>query len=238
MIYVISKNKHMSENSPNINELRAFAASQGMIDVTTIDGTTLTCDEAEAYFRGRAAADKAVELLKHDGVLPPELTGMYEYDDRHFRTALQDIAASLGISNPNVVYNPGCGTHATLATAFPEARAIFIDKDKEAMHWMHRGGFEAYTADMHEYKLPDGLTADIVLILNAGHMTEDELREVLSEKGIVIVNDWHGAASYMRTECPGFELQENIKSAQNVHGSEGNLRDTNTLFVFAQKSND
>lgn len=219
-----------------INQIReAYALQTRQTEITDPNSGEVTFkgspEEIAGYYNGRAAADKAVELLKRSGVVTPELEGMYEHQDKEFRTALQDIAMSLDVV-PEVVYNPGCDRHVTLATAFPKARSIFVDTDVDAVHDVSSGGFEAHVADMHTYKLPDGIKADIVLILNAGHMTEEELKKVTADGGLVIVNDWHGAASYMKGECPNFELQEGVSSEQNVHASGGDKNDTNTLYVF------
>lgn len=223
-----------------INQVReAYALRTGQTEVTDpISGEVAysgTPEEVVGYYRGRAAADKAVELLRKGGIIPAKLEGMYEYQDQDFRTALQDIASSLGVV-PSVVYNPGCSRHVTLATAFPEARSIFADTDIEAMHDVASGNFEAHTADMHTYELPDGLKADVVLILNASYMTDDELRKVTADGGLVIVNDHHDAAMYMQGECPNFELQAGISSKLNVHASDGDRNNKETLYVFRRRA--
>ncbi len=61
---------------------------------------------------------------------------------------------------------------------------------------------------MHTFHLPDEQTADLVLILNAGYMSEPELKAVTHPGSIVAVNEWHGAASYIKEHCPGFEFMK------------------------------
>jgi hypothetical protein len=81
----------------NLNKLRAELAKTDSIQATDLDGNILGTDQSAAYFRGRAAADRAIELLKMEGVLPPQLEGMYEHSDVNFRKALEDIVADQGI---------------------------------------------------------------------------------------------------------------------------------------------
>lgn len=210
---------------PNVHSLKAIVAK----------------DELQAaYEQGRAQADQAIALLKRGGVLSGELQGQFEHEDIEFKKQLQDIVAANNMQ-PQVVYNPGSGRHASLATAFPEAHTIFTDTDADAMHDMTGQGFEAYEADMHDFVLPDGLKADLVLILNAGYMTEEELDRVTNPDGLVVVNDWHDASSFMQRECPGYDLvgaEDELGYVTDLSTiqSERFANNTNALYVF--KRND
>lgn len=191
---------------PNIHAIRAAIAK----DI-----------EVVGYELGRAAADKAIDILKRGGVLKGYLEGQFPNEDVEFKKQLVEIAAANSIE-PKVLYNPGSNRHVSLATAFPEARTIFADTDAEAMHEVAREGFETYQADMHSFTLPDGLLADMVLILNAGFMTEQELDHVTKPDALVIVNNWHGAHDFMQRQCPGYHLV-------GAEDDSGYTSDTNTV---------
>jgi len=222
----------------NIDRLRASLATTGQMDATDEFGNVYVGEEASAYFVGREQASGAVELLRRAGVILPNLEGFHETQDLEFKESLHDITRSLKIE-PSVVYNPGCGSHVSLATAFPDARAIFTDNfvnnDPNIADELKLNGFELYKEDMHEFILPDDLKADITLILNAGHMTETELDRVVADNGIVLINNWHNGANFMIENCPGYELVEGIVSNQNVFSAQGSRDDSNMLYVFNKK---
>lgn len=124
------------------------------------------------------------------------------------------IAQYVGDDRPLVAYNPGCGTHVSMAEVLPEgSRAIFVDSDGDVVHTFAQRNantedkprYEVYQDEMEHFRLPDNLRADLVLIYNAGHMTPESLDEIVKPGGIVVVNEWHGAASYMREHCPNYQ---------------------------------
>lgn len=150
-------------------------------------------------------------------------------EDVEFREALYTAVTDTLGYEPKTLYYPGSGEHVTLASAFPNARTIFSDTDGEVEHAFLQHNIdnpdstlEFHRADMHGFKLPDELKADVTLILNAGYMSQDELDIVTAPRGIVIVNDWHDAYKYMQTYCPGYEL---VKQVDMGHAD-------NDLFVF------
>ena len=116
-----------------------------------------------------------------------------------------------------------------------EVRTSWLDDEVKASRDKGDGGngFELYEEDMHEFVLPDGLKADITMILNAGHMTEAELDRVVADSGIVIINNWHNGANYMLENCPGYRLVEDITSGTRVYTAAlAGSDDANMLFVF------
>jgi hypothetical protein len=154
-------------------------------------------------------------------------------DDEPLKAALQTAACAFLGRKPTVAYNPGSGEHVTLARAFPGSRVIFADVSGYIEHAFVQHGikypaerYEFYRADMHDFRLPSGLRADITLILNAGYMTEDELNSITTLDGLVIVNDWHDAAQYMQQRCPGYPLRTRITMDQPE----------NDLYVFQRQS--
>lgn len=137
--------------------------------------------------------------------------------DEKLTAALQIAVFSTLQRKPVVAYNPGSGERATMALAFPGSRVIFTDISSDIEHQFAEHNskhperrYEFYRADMHDFRLPGELRADVTLILNAIHMTEAELDNVTSLDGLVIINDWHEGAHYMLEHCPGYTLQTRI----------------------------
>lgn len=217
----------------DLNALRASLAEQGGLDATDDTGNIMKGDEAVAYYRGQSAAGKAIKLLIKADVLDPPLEGLYEHDDIELRTAFQEIAEALHC-DPQVVYNPGCGTNVTLATAFPDARAFFVDTDEEAIENVKKRFPDAQIGDMHTFQLPEDLKADITLIMNAGHMPQEELDKVVADNGLVLVNDWHSAGTFMRAECPNYRFVTGLQTTGHAVYSDPTQQnnDSNALFVF------
>lgn len=153
-------------------------------------------------------------------------------NDEDFKATLQAIAYRVLGRKPAVAYNPGSGEHVTLARAFPGSRVIFADVSGyvETAFIEHNRRhpeehYEFYRADMHDFRLPEDVRADITLLLNAGYMTEDELDRVTALDGLVIVNDWHGTAQYMLERCPSYNLRTHIAMDQPE----------NDLYVFRRQ---
>ena len=99
---------------------------------------------------------------------------------------------------------------------------------------LQKVGLEAYEGDMATFRLPDDIKADVVFIKNAGFMTQEQLDEVVADEGLVVVNNWHGAADYMSESCPDYSLIDagvSGASGFNVYGV-APLDDTNTLYGF------
>lgn len=159
----------------------------------------------------------------------PSALGESYGPDEACKAALQTAAFRVLGRKPTVAYNPGSGEHVTLARAFPGSRVIFTDSSGYVEHAFVQHNmnhpdarYEFYQADMHDFRLPDELRADITLILNAGYLTEDELNAVTTLDGLVIVNDWHDAAQYMQQRCPSYTLQARLAMDQPE----------NDLYVF------
>ena len=161
------------------------------------------------------------------------LQGEQIEDDTEFKLAIAEAIRDTLDHSPEILYNPGSGMHVSLAKVFEGSRTIFSDVDGDVEHAFIQhnldqpdDAFEFYRADMHSFKLPDGIAADVTLILNAGYMTEEELNDVVAENGIVIVNDWHSAATYMSENCPSYKLVKKVEYTD----------DSNNLFVFKKKA--
>lgn len=112
-------------------------------------------------------------------------------------------------------YNPGCGQSVALVSILPKARTILVDQSNDVQHTYVQHNidhpdrsYEFYRDNMHSFTLPDGLKADLTLILNAGYMTQEELNNVVASSGIVIINDWHGGSTFIKTNCPNYQLLE------------------------------
>jgi butyrate kinase len=83
---------------------------------------------------------------------------------------------------------------------------VLLDNDERAIkdvNSVYPG--KGVVGDMHTYELPDGSLADVVMILNAGYLTEEELDKVVAYGGLVLINDWHDAATYMQGSCPSYQ---------------------------------
>jgi hypothetical protein len=219
----------------NLDRLRASLARENMLTAYDNFGQAYSGEEAAAYYRGREHSQIAVDLLRKAGVLLPNLEGFHDTQDVAFKQSLVDIVTFLYM-DPKVVYNPGCGSHVSLARAFPGARAIFVDNfsnnDTKIAEELIQNGFELYVEDMQQFLLPEGLKADVTLILNAGYLPEEQLDKVVAGDGIVIINDWHGGATYMIENCRGYELVRGLQSEHNVYDAQGSRDDANTLYVF------
>lgn len=162
----------------------------------------------------------------------PELLGENQYDDREFKAVLKRAVTSTLDYEPLILYNPGCGQHVSLATTFPDTRTILVDESGDVEHEYLQHNidepdrmFEFYRANMHDFILPDNVLADVTLIFNAGYMTEAELDKVVADNGIVIVNEWHKAASYMWDNCPSYVFADRVDFGDK----------SNDLFVFKRK---
>lgn len=134
-------------------------------------------------------------------------------EDILFKTTVRQIIEENFAQPPHVLYNPGCGHHVSLASVIPEARTIFVDEDEfTAEDFLqynkdHREQpFEFYRADMHSFRLPENLRADVVLIVNVECMTEAKLRKITNQHGIIIANNRNSAAEYMLEHCPNYAL--------------------------------
>lgn len=177
-----------------------------------------------------------LDTRRHTGNTP-ERERIYFYgddpaEDLSFKTAVRQIVDEAFTEPPQILYNPGCGRHISLARAFPETRTIFVDEDEFiaedfAQHNQacNERPFEFFQADMHLFRLPEQLQADVALIFNVEPMTEVELNQVMKEHGIVITNDRHGTAQYMRDDCPNYEFVKKY----DYENAEQNL------YVFRRK---
>jgi hypothetical protein len=212
---------------PNLHALRAASAEQ--------DGDHVTATRE----RELAEQDAARELLIQQGILQGEVTV-----DENLKQRLKIIAEATQI-RPKVVYNPGSGPEVAPAVVFPEARTIFLDIDPSVAHNLHGRGFEGYAGDMHNFTLPDGLEADIVLLLNTDSMTEPELDGVTRQSGLVIVNNYGlgtdgGGSDYMQSRCPGYELigagnNDGYAQGSDVAGSDLFRHDNDALYVYQRR---
>jgi hypothetical protein len=167
------------------------------------------------------------------GTEKQHLDGEQLGDDELFKDTLKKAIEAGLKDTPNVIYNPGSGTHVSIATLYENTRTIFTDKDGEVEHAFIQHNidypenpFEFYRADMHRFELPEGLSADVTLIFNATYMTSDELDKVVAQEGIVLINDWHGGATYMLENCPNYQFIARV---------EYNNNDSNALFVFKRQ---
>lgn len=143
------------------------------------------------------------------------LQGELEGTDADFKQRIKSIISEfVGNDEPIVAYNPGSGTHVSMVEALPQgSRAIFLDHDGEVAHkFVQRNNdgsgrepYEFYLTEMNNFELPEGIMADMVLIYNAGHLDQESLDKVTKVGGVVIVNEWHGVASYMKDSCPNYE---------------------------------
>ncbi len=166
------------------------------------------------------------------------LQGELSGEDIDFKDCIRTIVFKyLDGDEPIVAYNPGSGTHVSMAAGLPEgSRAIFLDNDGHVAHkFIQRNmgkddsdKYEFCWAEMEGFELPNNLTADLVLVYNAGTLSRESLDLVVKVGGIVAVNDWHGAASTMGESYPNY-LEEGV-----VKYGEGN--ETLDLHVFRRWS--
>jgi hypothetical protein len=171
------------------------------------------------------------EAYSCEAVEPPFVPQLGESygDDTAFECILRDSVEEILGREPLILYNPGSGEHLALAHAFPQARTIFVDGSGDVEHVFIQHNidhpdtpYEFYRANMHAFRLPDNLKADVTLILNAGYMTQGELTNVVLKGGLVIVNNWHGAASYMQENCDGYDMIKKVDLSEAV----------NDLYIF------
>lgn len=144
--------------------------------------------------------------------------GKGTHEDVEFKAALREAVADSLSAKPKILYNPGSGTHVSLAELCADCRTIFTDINGDVHHAFVQHNidnpdneYEFFREDMHDFVLPDGELADVTLIFNAGYMTQSELNRIVSDGGIVIVNDWHGAATYMSANCPNYEQVKMVR---------------------------
>jgi hypothetical protein len=152
-------------------------------------------------------AKKLFERIKEIDALPIEEQFIGSYRNFEAKDSFTQRAARLiedsGV-NPQVIYYPGCNVDLSFAKLFPKSRVIHADIDDKVMKKMTEGGYEAHTADMNEY-IPDQ-PADVVVIFDAGYIPQEHLEKIMNPQGIVLVNNWHWAATYMRDNAPDFAL--------------------------------
>lgn len=162
--------------------------------------------------------------------------GETESDDREFKEMIRDVADKYLDGPPDVVYHPGSGLHLSAAVAFPDARAIFTDIRGEVEHeFVQRnmnakvpgseaGIYEFYRADLHQFSLPEGIKADLVISMNTPSFKEDELNNVLRIGGVVIESDtrdgeeWGVDVTSAVADYSGYELLDTITTPGNPLG--------------------
>lgn len=144
---------------------------------------------------------KSRQGMSADEVFEKEYSG-------HSEPTNYGLKASKLIDNffgtPSTIYYPGSYYDLSFTKLYPEARVIHVDIESEPVEAMRRSGYEAYKADRDEF-VPDD-PADIVVIFNAGYAAEEHLKKVTKPGSLVIVNDWHHAATFMNESCPDFSL--------------------------------
>lgn len=138
----------------------------------------------------------------------PEATPWFlehKSDRKSFPQMTTELVTHVGVI-PQVVYYPGSSNDHTIADAFiaEGARVINADINEESVAELKNLGYEAYTADMHTFELDE--KANVVVIFNAGYMTQAELEKVATPEALIIVNNYYNAASFMYKECPDFQL--------------------------------
>lgn len=129
--------------------------------------------------------------------------GDYESPTGYHQRA-KKLIERLGVS-PGVIYYPGSNLDVGFTKLFPASRVIHVDLDQDVVDEMAAAGYEAKVADMKSF-IPDE-PADVVVVFNAGYIEQDQLKRVLKPNGLVIVNNYHRAATFMRDSCPDFSLQ-------------------------------
>lgn len=144
-----------------------------------------------------------------------------EYFEETYQNALEDeggyinraktLITELG-PTPDVIYYPGSNIDLSFTKVFPDARVIHVDKEEMVIDKMKRGGYEAYIADMNEF-VPDDL-ADVVVIFNAGYIEQEQLNKVTKPNGLVVVNNYHLAATFMQNKTPDFSLAGAVLSKE------------------------
>lgn len=115
-----------------------------------------------------------------------------------------DLLVAAFRPQPAVIYHPGCRGDLSAAKRNPHARVIHLDQEDSYMRTMTDGGYEAYTGD-HNLFIPEVL-ADVVILFNAGVIPNDQLKKVTKADALVVVNNYHLAATFMAQHCPDFEL--------------------------------
>jgi len=155
------------------------------------------------------------DLLKSLGVVKPKQTleqqfqseyGGYELEHSYHMRAKKLIDGFR--ESPAVIYYPGSNIDISFTKLFPTSRVVHTDTEDNAIMKLQEAQYEAYAADMHEF-VPSEF-ADVVVIFNAGYMTQEELEKVTKPGSIVVVNNYHNAATFMRDECPDFSLVGSI----------------------------
>lgn len=163
---------------------------------------------------------------------PGTLHGERPSEDVELKTALSE--ATKFLNRPvEVAYNPGCGESVSLVSVLPEARTILVDESGDVQHVYIQHNidnpdrpYEFYRDDMHSFTLPDGIKADLTLILNATYMTQGELNNVVAPGGIVVINDWHSGATFMKAHCPDYQLLGSVDMGDP---------DVNDLYIFKRQ---
>ncbi len=105
---------------------------------------------------------------------------------------------------PAVIYHPGSHLDLGVAKRHPHTRVMHVDKEQWVIDLMQQGGYEAHAADHNQF-IPD-TAADVTILFNAGRIPNDQLLKVTQHDGLVVVNNYHYAATYMALYCPDFKL--------------------------------
>lgn len=134
---------------------------------------------------------------------------------------------------PSKVLYPACGMDITPVISFIKSKVILVDKDKLIIESLNRRGIEALCADATKHQF-DG-TFDLTILMNPTFRTEDVVH-LMSPKGYILANDWHGNTSQMLDESDQYEFlgtynhDKNPTELLSIQSSRKILAETNPFF--------
>lgn len=220
--------EQMHDNLSQIGEVSSSNSSEGL---SRLDRFRMEI--------GELSVEEALERAKNRSETPQQhaFEGESVDDDVAFKTYLQEMAAKYLDDAPRVVYHPGSGGHVSAAEAFPGARTIFSDVDGDVesaflQHNIHVASgkkdkpYEFYRADMHTFRLPDDVRADLVIEINTQYFTEGELNAVVRVGGIVIEADTREGDVW------GHDATSRIKDFKNYTLLKTSALDNEVFFVY------